>query len=57
MNKEKARELINEYLKKYGLPIDDVTIYSTQNNTTNTHADWTFKGLLCIVYDDLELKK
>jgi hypothetical protein len=59
MNKEKARELLNEYLKNNPIPIQDVIIHydSNYNFAEKTISDYTFKGLLCIVYDDLELNK
>ena len=56
MDKETARELLDEYLKNNPIPIQDVIIYYDYNHAVSTFSDYTFKGLLCIVYDDLELK-
>tara|TARA_R110001606_G_scaffold71348_1_gene164304 strand:+ start:1251 stop:1430 length:180 start_codon:yes stop_codon:yes gene_type:complete len=57
MDKEKARKLLNEYLKNNPIPIEDVIIHSNYNHVAMTYSDWTFKFLLCMVYDDLERKK
>tara|TARA_R110002124_G_scaffold179_3_gene639 strand:- start:380 stop:562 length:183 start_codon:yes stop_codon:yes gene_type:complete len=57
MTKEKARELLNSYLKNNPIPIFSAVVYSETNFAEMSCNDWTFKGLLCLLYDDLEMKK
>jgi len=56
MDKEKARELLNECLKKHPIPITDVVIFEETNFAKMSCNSYTFKGLMCLVYD-LEIKK
>jgi|TARA_B110000211_G_C13580967_1_gene336238 hypothetical protein len=59
MTKEIARDLLNNYIKKYGIPIKDAVLCEDADMSGEAiiYTDWTFKGLLCLVYDDLEIKK
>ncbi len=57
MKRETAIDLLNAYMKRYNdLPKCDSVVYSETNFATMEVKDYTFVGLLCIVYD-LEQKQ